>query len=136
MALSLHTAAAGAHVAEDFDDARDAGDPSYIHGDLEQWLREICPRYVLGEYYCDEPQLSTLLSTAWKSAARVLLGTSERDGQRADELFNSAVRLWDMVGNGPKYRPPLTLDRKAALTFLEAWREAALSCAFRGDETR
>lgn len=120
--------------ASDFDDARDAQDTSYMHEELEQWLREICPVHLLGDYLYEEPHFSALVGTAWGGAGRVLLGSSERDGQRADELFNSAVRLWDTIGRGPADRSPLKFDRKAALAFLEVWRESALAFAFRGDK--
>ncbi|MEQ1861831.1 MAG: hypothetical protein ABMA13_18080 [Chthoniobacteraceae bacterium] len=120
--------------AEDFDDERDGTDASYLQWDLEQWLREVCPRELLGEILCEDPLFTSLVSTAWGAAARVVLGPSARDGQRADELFNAAVRLWDMLGDAPGRRPPLKLDRKAAIGFLEAWREAALAFAFRPED--
>ena len=120
--------------AENFEDARDGKDTTYLHEELEQWLREICPFHRLGSFYGEEPQCSALVATAWGAAGRVVLGSSAHDGQRADELCHAAVRLWDAVGDAPERRQPLRLDRKGALTFLEAWREEALSFAFNADE--
>jgi hypothetical protein len=124
-----------AHMfAVDFDDECDAQDTTYLYEELEQWLQAICPKHLLGEYLSEEPHFETLVDTAWGSTARVLLGPVDHDGQRADDLFNAAVRLWDMIGRSPGSRSPLTLDRKTALTFLETWRETALQYAYRGNE--
>jgi hypothetical protein len=114
----------------EFDEECDARDSTYLEEELAQWLREICPFHLLGEYLSDEPHRSTLVAAAWGSAAHVLLGSSKRDGQRADELFNAAVRLCDMIGQGPGHRAPLIFDRKAALAFTEQWRADALKHAF------
>ena len=116
---------------EEFDDSKDAQDSSYMEEELNKWLFEICPKELLGEYLCEEPHFTEIVGTAWKSVGLVVLGSSENDGQRADELFNVAIRLWDIIGNGPGQRQPLDLSRSACLKFLEAWREEALSFAFR-----
>jgi hypothetical protein len=62
-----------------------------------------------------------------------VLGFVERDGQRADELYNAALRLWDMIGRGPNHRQPMRLDRATALKFIESWRKEALEFAYRAD---
>lgn len=123
-------------VTVSFDEARDVADSTYLHEELEQWLREICPWTHLGNFFCDEPQRSTLIHSAWGAAGRVLLGSCERDGERADQLINAAVALWDMVGNGPGLRAPMDLTRAGALAFLEEWRREALSFAFRAEEEK
>ncbi len=118
------------YFAESFDKERDAADPSYLHEELEQQLRTICPRDLLGEFLGEEPHCWELWATAWGSVAPVILGAAEQDGWRADELYNAAIRLWDMLGDGPHCRKPMKFKRKDALAFIEAWREAALELAF------
>jgi hypothetical protein len=117
--------------AEQFDKTRDAVDPTYLEEELEQELRIICPSEYLGEFLSEEPHRLELLTAAWGRVAPVILGASEQDGQRADELYNTAIRLWDMLGNSPCRRMPMKLSRKDALAFIEAWREAVLELVFR-----
>ena len=121
------------YLAADFDVEQDRRDETYLHEELEQWLREICPRTMLGDYLCEEPHFSALIGTAWDGAGRVLLGVSEHDGQRADELLDAALRLWDMVAPHPGIGRQLKFDRKAALAFIEAWREEVFAAVFRQD---
>jgi|GEM_PF-6144046 len=109
--------------ADEFDPQRDAADSTYLIQELEDQLFLQAPWWLLGEFLGEEPHRSELVRTAWSYAAPVLLGVTENDGLRADQLFNSAVRLWDSLGDGPPRRAPMDFTRQKALVFLEKWRK-------------
>ena len=119
--------------AEHFGKQRDARDSSYLHEELEQELRVICPRDMLGRFWSEEPHCLALWSAAWGCIAPVILGPAERDGQQADALYNTALRLWDSVGDGPHRREAMCFTRSKALAFIEAWREEVFSRIFRAE---
>ena len=119
--------------AEHFDKQRDASDSSYLHEELEQQLRLICPRQILGPFWSEEPHCIALWSEAWGSIAPVILGPAERDGQQADALYNTALCLWDSVGDGPHRRQAMCFTRSKALAFIEAWREEVFALIFRAE---
>jgi hypothetical protein len=113
--------------AECFDDAEDARDSVYLQEELEEYLRCICPRERLGPLW-DAIQgvyFESLWISAWGRIAPVILGASDHDGQRADELFAAIVRHCseeriDLGG----------FDRRDALDLIGAWREEVLQRAF------
>jgi hypothetical protein len=109
--------------ADEFDPQRDAVDSTYLIQELEDQLFLQAPWWLLGEFLGEEPHRSELVRTAWGNAAPVLLGVTESDGFKADKLFNSAVRLWDCLGDGPSRRASMDFTRQKALVFLEKWRE-------------
>lgn len=113
--------------AEDFSRERDAHDSSYLHEELEQALRDLCPREQLGELGLRlvEPQFSGLWISAWGDIAPVILGASEQDGQRADELFKAVQGHCEA-----EQRRLVGFERRDALALIEAWREAALQALF------
>lgn len=112
--------------AEDFSREQDSQD-SYLHEELEQALRNLCPREHLGELGLSlvEPQFSGLWISAWDDIAPVILGAREQDGQRADELF-SAVQAHCLAERLQHVR----FERMDALALIEAWREATLQAIF------
>ncbi|MNC21698.1 hypothetical protein D3C76_1069410 [compost metagenome] len=116
--------------ADEYDPERDAVDSTYLVDELEQQLFLLAPWWLLGEFLGDEPHRSALVQTAWNYAAPVLLGVAENDGFRADQLFNSAIGLWDCMDDGPSRRGPLDFTRQKALVFLEKWREEVLHQLF------
>ncbi len=116
--------------AVNFDKSRDQQDPTYLHSELEDELLLICPRHLLGEYFSDSPHLETLFDSAWGPIAPVILGTSEKDGHRADQLFNAAISIWDWVGDGPHRRSPLKFSRVNALLLIDTWRNSVLERVF------
>ena len=110
---------------QDFDVQRMIIDPDYLKEEIEEELKVVGSpmevRGLMGIFFCDEPYYSILYSTAWNNIARVILGTSENDGSRADELYNTALKLFD-------YHRPMDFSRKQALELIETWREYAFSC--------
>jgi hypothetical protein len=113
--------------AEHFSREQDARDTSYLHEELEQALRDLCPREHLGElcFSLIEPQLSGLWISAWGEIAPVILGASEQDGQRADELYKA------VQGHCAAERlPTIKFERVDALVLIEDWREATLQAMF------
>ncbi|EPL60213.1 hypothetical protein B382_22470 [Stutzerimonas stutzeri B1SMN1] len=117
-------------ITAEYDERQDALDTSYLEQELEDQLLLVAPWPMLGEFYGDEPHRLELLATAWGRVGPVILGISEQDGLRADQLFNSAIRLWDALGAAPGRRAPLRVDRRDALAFIEAWREAVIEQLF------
>lgn len=113
--------------AENFNREQDAHDSGYLHEELEQALRALCPREQLGELGLSlvEPQFSGLWTSAWGDIAPVILGASEQDGQRADELFRAVQGHCDA-----ERRRLVGFERGDALALIEAWREAALQALF------
>lgn len=109
--------------ADEYNPQRDAVDSTYLIQELEDQLFLQAPWWLLGEFLGEEPHRRELVRTAWSYAAPVLLGVTENDGLRADQLFNSAVRLWDCLGDGPSRRASMDFTRQKALVFLEKWRE-------------
>jgi hypothetical protein len=116
--------------ADEYDSQRDAVDSSYLIQELEDQLFLLAPWWLLGEFLGEEPHRGALVRTAWGYAAPVLLGVTESDGFRADQLFNSAIRSWDSLGKGPSLRAPMDFTRQKALLFLETWREEVLGQLF------
>lgn len=116
--------------ADEYDSQRDAVNSTYLIDELEQQLFLQAPWWLLGEFLGEEPHRSKLVRTAWSYAAPVLLGVTENDGVRADQLFNSAVQLWDCLGDGPSRRKPMDFTRQKSLTFLEEWREEVMRQLF------
>ena len=109
--------------ADEYDPLRGAVDSTYLIQELEDQLFLQAPWWLFGEFLGEEPHRRELVRTAWSYVAPVLLGVTENDGLRADQLFNSAVRLWDCLGDGPSRRAPMDFTRQKALVFLEKWRE-------------
>lgn len=118
--------------AEHFSRERDAEDSSYLHEELEQALRLLCPRWHLGELdpQLIEPQFSSIWRSAWGDIAPVILGDSEQDGQRADELYR-AVQEHCMAEGVRSCR----FERASALALIEDWREAVLQAVFSAEAT-
>lgn len=123
-------------ITAEYDEKQDAVDTSYLEQELEDQLYLMAPWPMLGEFFGDEPHRLELMGTAWGRVGPVILGVSEQDGLRADQLFNSAVRLWDALGAGPGWRTPLAISRQNALAFIEAWREAVIEQLFCNEEER
>ena len=122
------------YFAGSFDSTRDAKDPSYLHEELESALRTIMPKEILGELYDTfvYPQLELLWTSAWGGIAPVILGATERDGQRADELYAALAEHWGTLSvrwDTGRDRP-MPFDRKDALALIEAWRKTLLDCGF------
>jgi hypothetical protein len=113
--------------AESFSRREDADDTSYLHEELESALRSICPRehFVELETTLHEPYFSLLWKSAWGDIAPIILGASEQDGQRADELYKAVL-----AHCSHDWRRPVTFQRKHALALIEDWREAALQAIF------
>lgn len=109
--------------AGEYDPQRDAVDITYLIQELEDQLFLQAPWWLLGAFLEEEPHRRELVRTAWSYASPVLLGVTENDGLRADQLFNSAFRLWDCLGDGPSHRASMDFTRQKALVFLEKWRE-------------
>ncbi len=118
--------------AESFSRLQDARDPSYLHEELEQSLRLLCPRWHLGELdpLLVEPQFSSVWRSAWGDIAPVILGDSEQDGQRADELHRAVHR--HLAAEGLSH---IRFERAAALALIEDWREAVLQAVFSPEAT-
>lgn len=110
-----------------FSREQDAQDSSYLHEELEQALRDLCPREHLGVLRVDlhEPYFSLLWRGAWGDIAPVILGASEQDGQRADELFRAVQAHCEAV-----QRRLVGFERRDALALIEAWREDVLQALF------
>jgi hypothetical protein len=114
-----------------FDDVMDSEDSVYGQEELEDYLRGICPMECLGGLWevFDGTYFECLWVSAWGRIAPVILGASEQDGQRADELFRAVnthcaeLRL-DLRG----------FQRGDALRLIESWREQALQNAFSASE--
>ncbi len=113
--------------AAHFSREQDAKDSSYLDEEIEQALRNLCPREHLGDLLFDlcEPYFSILWRSAWGDIAPVILGASEQDGQRADELFKAVQGHCEA-----EQRRLVGIERRDALTLIEAWREAALQALF------
>jgi hypothetical protein len=114
-----------------FNREQDARDSSYLHEELEQALRDLCPREYLGDLDLNpvEPQFSGLWISAWGDIAPVILGASEQDGQRADELFKAVQAHCEA-----EQRRLVRFERRDALELIDAWREAALQALFSARE--
>lgn len=123
-------------ITAEYDEKQDAIDTSYLEQELEDQLLLMAPWPMLGEFFGDEPHRLELVGNAWGRGAPVILGVSEQDGLRADQLFNSAIRLWDALGAAPGRRAALRLTRQDALGFIEAWREAVIEQLFCNEEER
>ncbi len=119
------------YFAEDFDKEADRRDSTYLYEELEQQLLLNCPVQVLGEFFSEAPHIQHLFSSAWGRIAPVILGGSERDGQNADALFNTAIGIWDSIGDGPHRRRRMDFSRLDALRLIEEWREEVMSLIFR-----
>lgn len=104
------------------------GDEShYLYEELEDRLRQICPRDRLKQLgdELNEPQFNGLWDGAWGGIADVILGLSENDGQRADELYAEVARI------AKNFRlKEYSFSRKEALDLIETWRETALRLTF------
>jgi hypothetical protein len=122
--------------AESFDRDSDACDSTYLHEELEQELREQFPRdfnsAIAQIYDCLTNQqfagiFQDLENSGWPSIARVILGGSEQDGRRADELY-------EVIHNASKsvFRcAPPNFSRRDTLELIEVWREQVLQKLFR-----
>lgn len=127
--------------ADDFNKKCDAADSTYLHEELEQELRDEFPRQlnsaVAQIYECLTEQqfagiFEGLANSGWPSIARVILGASEQDGQRADELYG-AIR--SAIQSEFRGDPP-TFSRKDTLALIEAWREGVLKKLHRFQDDR
>jgi hypothetical protein len=101
----------------------------HLHEELEEGLRDICPRELLREVGAamTDQQFNGFWQGAWGSIAPVIFGTSERDGQMADKLYA------EVAGTAPSvWRGKFQFSRREALELIETWREAALQRAFTG----
>lgn len=102
-------------------------DPNdYLSEELEQSLKDIVPNEILDRQriFISEPQLSGLWEIAWGRLAPVILGSTEQDGQRADELFSAISAHCIDENRSGNFR------RRDALELIERWRESALQLAF------
>jgi len=115
---------------DEYDSQRDAVDNTYLIQELQDQLFLLAPWWLLGELLGEEPHRSELVGTAWGYAAPVLLGVTEIDGFRADQLFNSAIQLWDSLVYGLSGWAPMDFTRQKALIFLETWREEVMRQLF------
>lgn len=114
--------------AEHFSRELDARDSSYLHEELEEQLRLICPRHHLGSARTvfDETVLfNALWKSAWGDIAPVILGSDEHDGQRADELYQAVV-----AGCKEASQVGVDFQRMDALALIEDWREQSLQLVF------
>ena len=96
----------------------------YLQEEIEKELKLIASMDItgkMGNFFCIEPYHSILYQTAWGNIASVIFGSCDNDGARADELYNTALKLLDQ---------PRTVDfcRKNALELIEAWREEVFNC--------
>lgn len=109
-----------------------ADESHHLYEELEQGLRDICPTELLKELrsVITEQQFSGLWQGAWGGIATVILGTTEQDGQRADELYKEIMNVASALGMYSEFN----FSRHDALELIETWREATLVKAFsRGD---
>ncbi len=115
--------------ADEFSEVRDAQDSTYLHEELEEKLRLLCPRERLRSVY-PTFELGLLFKSLWQNAwgdiAPVVMGSDEQDGQRADELVRAVISCSRAAG-GP--RDP-SFSRMDALRLIEDWREQVLECIF------
>jgi len=122
--------------AECFNRVSDARDQTYLHYELEQELKDEFPKHLnssIAQIYdgLTEQQFSGifegLVTSGWPSIARVILGATEQDGRRADELYSAILGSCQSAYMG---NPPI-FSRRDALELIEVWREAVLQKLFR-----
>jgi peptide subunit release factor RF-3 len=118
------------YFAEVFNKQADARDPTYLHEELEQALREICPREALWEIGVEDFYIPSIFISAWGGIAPVILGATEKDGQRADELYRAILGHCDEVQRNRLSKNAVAFKRQDALKLIEDWREAALKLVF------
>ena len=118
----------GAWAQANSDKVQFADDSSHLYEELEEGLRDICPTELLKELgtILNDQQFNGLWQGAWDSIALVILGTSEHDGRRADELYREVTDVASHLGMHKDFN----FSRRDALELLETWREAALERAF------
>jgi len=127
--------------AENFNKKYDADDSTYLHEELEQELREQFPRQLnsaiaqIYEYLTAQQFAGIfegLVTSGWPSIARVILGATEQDGQRADELYSAicSASKSAFIGDPPNF------SRRDTLELIEVWREGVLQMLFRFQDDR
>jgi hypothetical protein len=125
-----------------FDSDSDARDETYLHAELEDELLLQFPRELsspIAELYdvFTRAQVfggifQALEMSGWGSIARVILGATEQDGQRADELYSEIHSVSQSVCS----REPPKFSRRDALELIEAWREGVLQQLFQFQHDR
>lgn len=121
-------------LGDKYDVEKDQREPTTYEPELleQLWLIRPEPFQAPDIFWDDPPAWNELMGVACPEGYdRVVLGTSETDGQNADSLFNGIHRIWDYIGRGPWSREPLSVTRIDCLRYLEEWRNNAMEWVFR-----
>lgn len=123
------------YVPTEYDADPGIPDEDYYHEEFEQWLIEICPFDILGNYFGDTERIREMVSLAWGGARRVLLGTSSRDGASADVLYAVAMNMWPSIArNICETTATPGINLQTVVEFIQAWRNEVLAHVFRREE--